>query len=66
MEEHMAKTQKQMYYEAERHSANLNQAFMDMVNHPTNPLTNSDLRKLIERRPDTYGRFQNFIGKLKD
>ena len=40
--------------------------FMDLVNHPTNPLTKSDLAALIAKRPNTYGRFAGFMDKLPD
>ncbi len=59
------KTQMQMYQEAERKLAEANEAFMDMVNDPVNPLTNDDLERLIARWPERYGRFSGFLGKLK-
>ena len=59
------KTQMQLYKEAERKLAEANQAFMDMVNDPVNPLTNDDLERLITRWPERYGRFSGFLGKLK-
>lgn len=62
----MKKTQEQMFYDAGSKSGELNNAFMELINHPTNPMTNSDLRELIKRRPEVYGRFSGFIGKLKD
>ena len=58
--------QMRMFYAAHDRLAAENMAFMDLVNHPTNPMTNDDLRKLIERHPDRYGRFAHFIGKLGD
>jgi len=60
------KTQKEMFLGAHDNIAGLNTAFMDLVNDPANPMTNEDLRKLIERRPEVYGRFAGFIGKLAD
>ena len=59
------KTQMQMYREAERKLAEANEAFMDMVNDPVNPMTNDDLERLIARWPERYGRFSGFLGKLK-
>ena len=59
------KTQMQMYQEAERKLAEANEAFMDMVNDPDNPMTNDDLERLIARWPERYGRFSGFLGKLK-
>ena len=38
--------------------------FMEMVQHPTNPLTNDDLRKLVDRFPERWARFSNWIGRL--
>ncbi len=59
------KTQMQMYREVEQKIFRENQAFMDMVNDPVNPLTNDDLERLIARWPERYGRFSSFLGKLK-
>ena len=59
------KTQMQLYKEAERKLAEANEAFMDMVNDPDNPMTNDDLERLIARWPERYGRFSGFLGKLK-
>jgi len=59
------KTQLQMYREAERKLADANEAFMDMVKDPVNPMTNDDLERLIARWPERYGRFSGFLGKLK-
>ena len=59
------KTQMQMYQEAERKLADANEAFVDMVNDPVNPMTNDDLERLIARWPERYGRFSGFLGKLK-
>ena len=55
------KTQKQMCDEAHRKISDLNNAFMELVNHPTNPMTKSDLESLIKRRPTVYGRFSKFL-----
>lgn len=59
------KTQMQLYQEAERKLAEANEAFMDMVNDPVNPMTNDDLERAIARWPERYGRFSGFLGKLK-
>lgn len=59
------KTQMQMYQEAEQKIFRQNQAFMDMVNDPVNPMTNDDLERAIARWPERYGRFSGFLGKLK-
>jgi hypothetical protein len=63
--EENVKTQMQLYQEAERKLAEANEAFMDMVNDPVNPMTNDDLERLIARWPERYGRFSGFLGKLK-
>ncbi len=60
------KTQMQMYREAELRLLKDNGAFMDMVNHPTNPMTNQDLERLIGRWPERYSRFSGFLGKLAE
>ena len=61
-----ALTQLQMWQAAEMRAFNLNRAFLEMISDPTNPLTNQDLERLIAKRPDVYGRFAGFIGKLMD
>jgi hypothetical protein len=63
--EENVKTQLQMYREAERKLADANEAFMDMVNDPVNPLTKHDLERLIARRPEKYARFSGFLATLK-
>jgi hypothetical protein len=59
------KTQYQLYQKAQSKLFDENRAFMDMVNCPTNPMTNADLEALINRNPEKYGRFSGFLGKLK-
>ena len=60
------KSQMEMWREAERRSGALNRVFMELVHHPSNPLTNEDLQNLIKMRPEVYGRFSGYIGKLAD
>jgi hypothetical protein len=60
------KSQKQFYYDAESKAARLNQAFLELINHPTNPLTKSDLVSLIARRPEQYSRFAGFLKGMKE
>lgn len=62
----MKKTQMQIYEEVRKNIAAGNELFMGMIKDKENPLTNDDLRKLIEMRPDHWGRFKGFLGKLKD
>lgn len=57
-------TQYQLYQQAERKGAALNEMFMELVNHPTNPMTRSDLEALIARRPHRYSRFAGWLAKL--
>ncbi len=60
------KTQMQMIQEAEQRIFRQNESFMELVNHPTNPITNQDLERLIARWPERYSRFSGFVGKLAD
>lgn len=57
-------TQMQMYRNAERKAAALDNAFMDMLKGP-NPLTKAELEALIAKRPEVYGRFANWLRVLK-
>jgi hypothetical protein len=57
-------TQAQQFELARRKIAALNAAFMEMVTHPTNPMTREDLEALIARRPERYARFAGFLDKL--
>ena len=60
------KTQLQMMRDAEQRIFRLNEAVMGLINHPTNPMTNQDLERLIAQWPERYGRFSGFLGALKD
>jgi len=42
-----------------------NKAFLELINDK-DPMTNNELRILIKRRPEVYGKFYKFIGKLQD
>jgi hypothetical protein len=55
-----------MLVEAQQKLFDRNNALTEMINDPVNPLTNSDLKRLIERNPERYGVYSGFIGKLKD
>jgi len=59
-------TQLQHFWKAHRKIADRDAAFFELVNHPTNPMTNADLKALIARRPEVYGRYAGFVGKLKN
>ena len=56
-------TQKQMYYKAHRKLADANQHVMEMINHPTNPLTKDDLHKLANRFPERWEKYRNLLGE---
>lgn len=58
-------TQMQVYEKTRRAIADGNAVFMEMVQHPTNPLTRADLEALIRRRPEVWGRFESWLGKLR-
>jgi len=60
------KTQAQMFYDAVNKSGERDRAFLELINHPTNPMTNADLKALIIRHPSRYGKYAGFIGKLAD
>ena len=57
-------TQAQHFESARRNLAECNAAFMDLVNHPTNPLTRQDLARNIERRPALWARYAGFLETL--
>lgn len=59
------KSQYQLYEEAQQKLFDENRAFMDMVTDRVNPMTNADLEVLIKRKPEKYGKFYGFLGKLK-
>ncbi|WP_166297108.1 hypothetical protein [Bradyrhizobium sp. 2S1] len=62
--EHMTSTQLRTYEMARRRLADANMAFMEMVTHPTNPMTREDLTRLIALRPDRYSRFSGWLTVL--
>ena len=54
-------TQAQMYYAAERRSADLNQQFLWLV---SDGMTRSELARCIARRPSLWGRFSGWLEVL--
>lgn len=52
--------QEQMYWKANRTNADINIAFMEML-ASDNPITKRELRRLIERRPELWGRFSSYL-----
>ena len=56
--------QKQMFYVSQRHIADADHHFMELINDKDNPLTNADLVQLVKRFPTRWARYSKFIGKL--
>lgn len=57
--------QYRMCYSAQKRIADANEVFLFMVNCKENPLDRETLQKLVERYPERWGRFKNWIPKLK-
>ena len=55
------KTQADFFYHAHRMIADKDKLFIEMRNHPTDPLTDEDLAKLIEKNPATWGRYEAYL-----
>lgn len=55
------KTQRQMFYEAHKQTAELNTWFLDIV---AGGLTHEELKRNIERRPALWERFSNWLDRL--
>lgn len=53
-------TQEQMYYRAAQRDAAINTVFLEMIKGDA-PLTKSELRALIEKRPELWGRFSAWL-----
>lgn len=49
--------QRAQFDKAQQFSAGLNNTFLEIMNGP-NPLTPQEIRKLIDKRPEVYGRFE--------
>lgn len=58
------KNQVQMFYDASRKIGERDSTFLELVNHPTNPLTREDLQANIKRRPALWGRYAGFLKTL--
>lgn len=58
------KSQRQMFYDATSAAGERDATFMQLVNHPTNPLTKEDLEANIKRRPSLWSRYAGFLSKL--
>jgi hypothetical protein len=57
-------TQYQMQRNADQKVLDRCKAFSELVSHPTNPLTRSDLTALIARHPERYSMFAGWLPKL--
>lgn len=57
-------TQAQHFELARRRLAEANETFLELVNHPTNPLTKEDLAANIARRPALWSRYAGFMDSL--
>ena len=58
------KPQLQMYYEAEARAGQRNELMMEMMRN--GEITNAELAALIKRRPERYGMYEGFVGKIKE
>jgi hypothetical protein len=56
-------TQEQLFYQAHRKSADTNDAFLFLVKEG---ITRSELQRNIERRPNLWGRFSNWLSVLPE
>ena len=50
------KTSKQFWDAAEKRSATINRTFVEIQQGP-NPLSEEEIKKLAEKRPEVWGRF---------
>ena len=57
----MAKTQLQLFYEAQTKAHELNETFLELVR---DGLTRKELQQNIDKRPELWGRFKNWLDKL--
>lgn len=59
----MAKqSQRDMYYTAVRDATDGHLVMMELL-YGSNPITDAELAKLIEKRPHVYGKYAGYIGK---
>lgn len=57
-----AEKQKHMFDAAQRRTAERDKLMMEFL-FGKNPITDDDLRKLIAKRPNVYGRYAGYLGK---
>lgn len=60
----MKPTQKDMFYKARRQIAEVNNLFLEFVKDGS--MTRQRLEKLIERRPELWGRFVIWLDRLPE
>jgi hypothetical protein len=54
-------TQTQLFWKSHKYIADGNKHFLEMIKHPTNPLTKRDLKALIAKYPNRWERFAGFL-----
>jgi hypothetical protein len=57
------KSQIQIFYEEQRKLGEANETFMELVK---DGLTRQELQRNIERRPELWGRYRNWLDKLPE
>jgi len=57
-------TQMHAFARAHDNVAGVNEVMLDLL-YGSNPITDDELRRLIEKRPHVYGRFSGYLGKRK-
>jgi hypothetical protein len=55
-------TQAHAYWRSHDIVAGGNEVMLELL-YGENPITDDELRALIEKRPETYGRFAGYLGK---
>jgi hypothetical protein len=56
----------QTAYEDALRSGDRDRIFWELVHHPTQPLTDAELTKLVALHPKRWGRYAEWIGLLDD
>ena len=59
--EKMRRTQKQLFYEAQKKIAEANRHVMEMIKDPYNPLTKKDLHLLADRFPERWNKYRTLL-----
>lgn len=58
------KSQLRAFYDSHDNISGGNEVMLELL-FGQNPITDDELKKLIEKRPEVYGRFAGYIGKRK-